>query len=630
MIHLAESSLTSAPFISAFITTSKFINVTASFAVIGVLLSMTFLLLDSEGKLSTSALKLRSLLQISALFWLIGNLGTIFFTLANILGQSINAALDPTVIRSFITQITLGQYLFFQTLVAAFVLASASGLRRINTAIALLILVILGMIAPIFQSHSATSGSHSLAIGSLVIHVIALSFWIGGVLALALIDPEDRAIAVPRFSLLALWSAIAVVLSGSANAWARLDFKSAWHTTYATVVIAKIFLTIILITIGYLHRKNLSKGLSIDWKGFTRLIFVEALIMITTLMLGSWLSSNRAPVRSGSEVFNAAITVAGIKTPPQPTFSRILFSYEPDALMIGILVVAVALYVKGVLVLTRRGDKWPIGRTISFALGISTIDFATSGGLGLYAHFAFSYHMIAHMFLGMIAPIGLALGAPMTLALRTLPQGRTSQERGIRGHLISALHSRIGQIFTNPLIILAIFDGSLFALYFTSLFGGMMQSHAGHFFMNIHFILAGFLFFYVIVGVDPNPRKIPHLVRIVILFAAMSIHAFFSVALMSSTTLIDKGYFLSLKTPWLHDLLADQSRGGAIGWAMGEIPILIALVATFIQWMRDDSREATRIDKNTARMAAMGQPDELAQYNKYLSDLASKDIKEKD
>jgi putative copper resistance protein D len=99
---------------------------------------------------------------------------------------------------------------------------------------------------------------------------------------------------------------------------------------------------------------------------------------------------------------------------------------------------------------------------------------------------------------------------------------------------------------------------------------------------------------------------------------------------MSSTTLIDKGYFLSLKTPWLHDLLADQSRGGAIGWAMGEIPILIALVATFIQWMRDDSREATRIDKNTARMAAMGQPDELAQYNKYLSDLASKDIKEKD
>ena len=143
--------------------------------------------------------------------------------------------------------------------------------------------------------------------------------------------------------------------------------------------------------------------------------------------------------------------------------------------------------------------------------------------------------------------------------------------------------------------------------------------------MTLHFLAAGFLFFFVVIGVDPNPRKIPHLVQIVILFAAMSIHAFFSVALMSSTTLIDQGYFASLKTPWLLDLLADQNKGGAIGWAMGEIPILLALVATFIQWMRDDSREANRIDKNTARMAAMGQPDELAQYNQYLTELAKKE-----
>jgi len=72
-------------------------------------------------------------------------------------------------------------------------------------------------------------------------------------------------------------------------------------------------------------------------------------------------------------------------------------------------------------------------------------------------------------------------------------------------------------------------------------------------------------------------------------------------------------------------LLADQQSGGAIGWAMGEIPILIALIATFIQWMRDDSHEAKRIDRNTARLAALGQPDELAQYNLYLSNLNTKD-----
>ena len=615
----------SGPLISACVTFSKFLNITASFAVVGTLLAMAFLLLDSDGKLSTSGEKLRSLLQLSAITWLIGNTGTIFFTLANILGQSFTAALDPTVMRSFLTQVTLGQYFLFQTLISVIVVLSSKSIMRINSTIALLMLTIIGIVAPIFQSHSASSGSHSLAIGSLVVHVVGLSFWVGGIFALIFIDSEDRVIAVPRFSVLALWSAIAVVVSGSANAWARLDFKSAWQTTYALVVIAKIVLTIALLAMGYLHRKNLSKKSAINWVSLGRLIMVEAFVMVSALVLGAWLSSNRAPVRNSEESFNAALTVAGIETPKPPTFSRILLSYEPDALMIGLLVLAVALYIKGVMVLTKRGDKWPVGRTISFALGISVIDFATSGGLGLYAHFAFSYHMTAHMFLGMIAPIGIVLGAPITLALRTLPQGRNSTERGVRGSLISALHSRLGRFYTNPLIALAIFDGSLFALYFTSLFGGMMQSHVGHFFMNFHFILAGTLFFYVVVGIDPNPRKIPHLVRMVILLAAMSIHAFFSVALMSSTTLIDQGYFASLKTPWLLDLLADQNKGGAIGWAMGEIPILLALVATFIQWMRDDSREANRIDKNTARMAAMGQPDELAQYNQYLSELAKKE-----
>jgi putative copper resistance protein D len=296
--------------------------------------------------------------------------------------------------------------------------------------------------------------------------------------------------------------------------------------------------------------------------------------------------------------------------------------------MIGVLVIMVALYVKGVIVLTKRGDKWPVGRTISFALGISVIDFATSGGLGVYAQFSFSYHMLAHMLLSMVAPIGLVLGAPMTLALRTLPQGRTPSERGVRGSLLAALHSKVGVFYTNPVVALLIFDGSLFALYFTDLFASMMQSHIGHLFMTLHFLAAGFLFFFVVIGIDPNPRKIPYLVQIVVLFAAMSIHAFFSIALMSTTTLIDKGYFASLQTPWLTDLLADQKLGASIGWAMGEIPILMALVATFINWRREDAREAKRIDRNTVRQAAMGQPDDLANYNQYLQKLAQRDKNE--
>jgi putative copper resistance protein D len=609
-------------------TAFKFLNLIGGFSAVGALLAMAFLVINKDGFLTTSGEKLRRFLTISSAAWVIGAVGTIIVTLAQILGTSVTDAFDLTVIRSFLTQISLGKYLAFQALMALVVLLFSFTSRKIEALIILLGLSIAGLVAPVFESHAASGGSHMLVVGSLVVHVIGLSLWVGGVIALAFLSAQDRAAAVPRFSQIALWSAIAVVISGSVNAWARLNFVDAWNSAYAFVVAGKIFATTVLLLIGYLHRKTLANKDSINWVAFARLISVEALIMLVTVLMGTWLSTNSSPDRPGVQEFNPALAIVGIPTPPPPTWSRILFSYEPNALMIGILTLMVALYIKGVVVLTKRGDKWPVGRTIAFALGITATDFATSGGLGLYAQFSFSYHMTAHMVLGMIAPIGLVLGAPMTLALRTLPQGRNSDERGVRGSLLAALHSKPGIFFTNPIVALAIFDGSLFALYFTDLFSVLMQSHTGHLFMSLHFLAAGYLFFSIIIGIDPNPRKVHYLVQIVILFGAMSVHAFFSVALMSSTTLIDGGYYASLQTPWLGDSLADQKLGGSIGWAMGEIPILIALVATFINWMRDDSREAKRIDRSTARQAAMGQPDDLAKYNHYLQELAQRDRKE--
>jgi len=611
--------------ISSLLTVFKFTSITSSFFLVGALLAITILTLDIDGKVAETNFELRKLAAVTSLIWMISNAFFIVLTLANILNANVTDVLQPNILRSFILQIPLGQYLFTQLLLSILISLIVPRFNSIGTGTFLLLATLLAIVIPVFQSHSASSGSHSMAIGSLAIHVIALALWVGGVFALAFLTPESRAHAVPRFSVLALWAAIAVVVSGSVNAFIRLDFKEAWTSSYAYLVIAKVFLTVGLIVIGYLHRKNLKKLSEIKGSKFLQLILAEVVIMTVTLAIGSLLASSQPPVRESGLEIDRALSIVGVKMPPAPNLSRILLGYEPDAFMIGLLIIAVALYVKGVMVLTKRGDKWPVGRTISFAIGISAVDFATSGGLGLYAHFSFSWHMVAHMTLGMIAPIAIVLGAPITLALRTLPQGRNPHERGVRGTLLSVLHSRYSSIIVNPVGALVIFDGSLFLLYFTSLFGTLMNTHAGHLFMNLHFLLAGFLFFHVIIGIDPNPKRPPFLVRIVTLLAAMSIHAFFSVALMSSSTLIDSGYFASLQTPWVGDLLADQNKGGAIGWAMGEIPILIALVATFIMWTRDDAREARRIDRSVERMAAMGQPDELAQYNKYLQELADRE-----
>lgn len=594
-----------------------------AFATIGTLLAASLFIINNGGALTLSAIAVKKKSSLLAMLWFLTSFFAVIFKVRDILNGE---TLDSTTLNSYLTQTNLGKSMFFQMIGLAILTVALPLIKRVIPLVILTGIALLSLIAPIFQSHAASNGSHSLAIGALVTHVVALSLWVGGLAGILFIPKDERITALYRFSVLALWAAIAVVFSGVATAWTRLNTASAWNTQYAYVVIAKVILTIALFAMGYANRKALASRDEMRLQELLRLISVEAMVMTAVVLMGSWLSQIQPPTGDTSNLTEAQLIV-GMPTPPQPSMINVLKLYNPDALMIALLITAVALYIKGVSVLKSRGDSWPVGRTIAFASGIALIDFATSGGLGVYALFSFEYHMMAHMLLGMIAPIGLVLGAPITLALRTLPQGRNSEERGVRALALTALHSRYSVILTNPVTALALFDGSLFVLYFTDLFGNLMGNHAGHLFMNIHFILAGFLFFHVIIGIDPNPRKYPHIVRIVILFGAMSLHAFFSVALMSETTLIDGGYYGSLNTSWLPDLLLDQNRGGTIGWAMGEIPIILALIATFILWVRDDKRETVRIDRNEARLAAMGEPDELAQYNAYLDTLNKRNLK---
>jgi cytochrome c oxidase assembly factor CtaG len=282
-----------------------------------------------------------------------------------------------------------------------------------------------------------------------------------------------------------------------------------------------------------------------------------------------------------------------------------------------------------------------VSRTVSWFAGLLVVAWSTAGGLGLYAHVLFSAHMVSHMLLSMIAPIGLVLGAPVTLALRTLPGARVKGEAGPRQLLLALLHSRVVSLLTHPLVALFLWIGSLYALYFTPLFSLLMGSHLGHVAMEFHFLAVGSLFFWTLIGVDPTPRRWHPLARMGLLFAAMPFHAFFSIALLSSDSVLDLTYYRALQRPYSPDLLADQHLGGGIGWALSEVPILLVVAAIFVQWVRADHREATRLDRaadrtgardaarSTAVLEAPARPqervDERASYNAYLARLNAHD-----
>jgi putative copper resistance protein D len=595
----------------------NFLPLISGIALIGYFFANSLLFLEKNGEIQLINKYKIFAIQVSVL-WFVSSVILLLYTL----NQVIDGLYDVQTIFSFITQTGLGTALAIQSGCALALMILTPTIKKNGGALLLLLVALIGFVAPLFESHSGDAGLHGLAIGSIIFHLSSLSLWIGSLIALAFLDQSSRKLFLARFSALALWLSLIVLLSGVLNAWTRMNFQSAWSSGYAEILLIKTsFVVVLLIFAGFI-RQNFAK------RKLDRPIFIfEIALLLLISLLGTWLSESEPPSRgdplSSDDLRSLAIT--GIRFPENPDTWQLISAYEADGLILGGLILVTALYIAGVLRLSRRGVKWPVGRTISFALGISAIDYATSGGLGLYAYFSFSHHMIAHMVLGMIAPIGIILGAPITLALRALPAGRVDGERGVRGLLVSILDSRFTGIISNPIVALAIFDGSLFALYFTSIFETLMSSHIGHIAMSLHFVFAGALFFHVIIGIDPTPKKYPFIFRIVILFAAMSIHAFFSIALLSSTTVIGEGYYQTLATPWVTDLLADQRIGASFGWAMGEIPILLALVATFIQWMRSDSKEAARYDRNSERAKSQGKKDQLDEYNDYLQNLANRD-----
>ncbi|MGW0131254.1 cytochrome c oxidase assembly protein [Streptomyces sp. NPDC003299] len=299
--------------------------------------------------------------------------------------------------------------------------------------------------------------------------------------------------------------------------------------------------------------------------------------------------------------------------PPFTLGRGLQWSADPFFLVACLL--GLALYGWGVLRLTRRGDAWPVSRTVSYAVGVLTVALMMCTKLNDYGMVMFSVHMVQHMVISMLSPILILLGAPITLALRALPtagRGRT----GPRELLLMLLHSRYMRIITHPAFTIPLFIASLYALYFSPLFDFLMGSKTGHVAMMVHFLAVGVVFFWPIIGVDPGPHRPGHLMRMLELFAGMPFHAFFGIALMmASSPMVE-----TFKNPPASlgiEALSDQNAAGGIAWAFSEIPSVLVLIALLFQWYGSEQRQARRTD----RAADRDGDKELEAYNAYLASL---------
>ena len=289
---------------------------------------------------------------------------------------------------------------------------------------------------------------------------------------------------------------------------------------------------------------------------------------------------------------------AGEELPPL-TPGRLLTAWEPGWLpVLGVLLVG-GLYLYGVSRLRRRGDRWPVTRTLFFVgLGLGSFLLMTTSVLAVYDTTLFWVHMVQHMVLAMLTPVFLALGAPITLALRTLPP------RG-RGLVLGLLHSRVARVLTFPVVAGAIFVANPFALYLTGLYEQTLRHPWLHDLTHVHFVVVGCLWFWPVLGLDPMPNRIPYPMRLLAVFATMPFHAFLGVAIMTQTTLIAGDWYVGVvDRHWGPTPLYDQQLGGGLLWASGDIVALVVLAVLFVQWSHASEREARREDRRLDRLEA--------------------------
>jgi putative copper resistance protein D len=548
--------------------------------------------------------RLAELAAWSAAIWLGSGAVNFVFTFLSASGSELSFGPEfSDSLWLFATQIELGTLLVvnlgFALLLSLSALAFKSQLGgAINAAIAL------AGLYPLAESgHASAAAGHSLAVNSMLMHLVGVSVWVGGLVALFAVfgyDSERAKVLTSRYSTLALFAFVIVSISGLTSGFIRLYSFADLFSNYGLLLIGKAGLLILLGAMGALHRKSLIDKMS-NGSGFLKLASFEIFVMGLAMGLGTALARTAPPV-SGVEFVppTPAELLSGDPLPSELTPMSWFTAWDIDVLWATISVLGILVYLNGVRILRSRGDSWSIGRTISWIGGMLVLFYVTNGAPNAYQEYLFSVHMVGHMVLSMLVPVLLVPGAPVTLLARA-QKPRTDDTRGLREWVLWAVHTPFAWIVSHPIVAALNFALSLVMFYYTPLFRWATEEHIGHQWMLVHFLITGYLFVQSIIGVDPLPHRTSFPVKLMLLIGTMAFHAFFGLGLMNEQSLLLADWFGAMGRPWGPDPLADQAIGGAFAWGVGEIPTIIMTLIAVTQWSKSDARERKRLDRASDR-----------------------------
>ncbi|GAB2666625.1 cytochrome c oxidase assembly protein [Gordonia jinhuaensis] len=549
--------------------------------------------------------------------WAVVALLMTWVSAANAAGVPLSKATDPNVWWPLIDASEQSLGWLVSACCAAVVAVCARMLLRWTSHVVLLIPACAGVLALAVTGNAGQGPNHDYGTSAVIVFSVALTALVGLLAATGLTQPTDTSDHDLRQSSRRVFATatglgVLTLVFGAVLGALLIPARYAFTTAYGRWgVVAAIALAV---------------ATAAPAIGLTRATSRRMITVVTTVGAGAGIAA-LAAIAAMETRFSPALLAhkftiwdvfLGYHLDSPPSVSTLLGTWRFDLFLgLGAIVLAVA-YVVGVLRLRRDGVNWSGWRTLSWLLGCAALLFVTSSGVRAYGMAMFSVHMAEHMVLNMFVPVLLILGAPVTLGLRAFPTAERGALPGPREWIVWMVHSRFVAVISNPLVALAIFVGSLYAVYFTPLFDVLDRYHWGHELMSVHFLITGYLFYWAIIGLDPGPKRLPYFARLGLLLAVMPFHAFFGIATMTMQSVIGHTFYTYVGLPWVTDQRHDQFVGGAIAWGASEVPLLIVVLALAVQWARSDRSEANSSDRRVDKYA----DDELDAYNAMLDELS--------
>ncbi|MET1006001.1 MAG: cytochrome c oxidase assembly protein [Propionibacteriaceae bacterium] len=558
----------------------------------------------------------------SAGLWSALSLVLLVFTYADVSATSPSAPGFADQLAFFATDYDLGKYLFVGTVLALLVNLGATVCRTPLVAGLVGLLAVVALWPMALTAHGAGALRHDLTVDTQAAHLVGVSLWVGGLVGLVAVRRhlgDSLLPTVRHYSRLAGWCFALLLVAGVLGAALRVESLSGLTSDYGLLLGLKIVAAATLGVFGIAHRRRILPRLAAGEAGaFWKLASVEALVMVGAAGVAVALSRTPPPRAPGVPApITAAEDLLGYALPDPLGAAEWLTAWRVDGFWLPVAVVALALYVAGVLRLRRRGDRWSTTRSVCWIVGWLMFIWATNGAPGAYGRVLFSMHMVQHMTIATTVPVLLVLGAPVTLALRALRR-RTDGSIGPREALLALVHAPFTRFLAHPVVAAGLFIISLVAFYYGPWFSLALESHTGHVVMTGHFLLTGYLFAGCLVGVDPGLRQPIYPMRVLLVIVTFGFHALFSVSLMSSTRILAQDWFSMLGRRWGASAADDQHLGASLGWALGDYPLALLAGVLVVLWVRDDKRESDRFDRREARDGDA----QLSGYNDYLAGLA--------